>query len=527
MNHLEIKNLSLTFSEGHRPFVVEKVSLSLEKGKMTALVGESGSGKTLTSLSILRLLPENAKISEGQILFGEAQKQMDLLSVSSEKLQALRGNKIAMIFQDPLSALNPLMTVGEQALEVLLEHKKFLRERAMHRVKILFRKVGFADADFTYEKYPHELSGGQRQRVMIAMALACDPDVLIADEPTTALDVTTQAQIMNLLKELMQELNLAVLFVTHDLSLVAQYADSVVVMENGKVVESSPTHYLFENPKHAYTKKLLAALPEHFDFENQAQPSQDILLEVRNLNFSYFKNKKPIPTLRDVTMPIFKNEILGIVGESGSGKSTLAQVILQFLPKTSGDVLFHNQEVSRFDKSQLRSFRKQVQIIFQDPVSSLNPKMTVQQILQEVLKVHRLARPAECKFRILEILKKVGLSETVMGRLPSQLSGGQCQRVAIARALLMEPKLLIADEATSSLDVTVQKQILKLLFELRADFDFTLVLISHDLQVVEAVCDRVCVMCEGEIKETIAAKDLQKAEHPYTLSLLAAVPKRG
>lgn len=533
MNRLEIKNLQIQFSHHQQnKNVIHGVDLVLPSGKITALVGESGSGKTVTSMSALKILPEEARVVAGQILYVDDEKVIDILSLEPKALQKIRGKDIAVVFQDPAASLDPLFTIGEQILETVLAHKNEVQERAEHRVKIMLRKMGFSNAEDFYHKYPHELSGGQKQRVLLAMALVCKPKVLIADEATTALDVTLQRQVLEILKELKQEMNLAILFVTHDLSLVMEYADYVHVMKDGSIIESAKPREILENPRHDYTQKLLKALPDFFDFPNSLSKSKKILLEAKNLCQSYrqfqglFKKKKSrVQILDHLDFKIHENEILGIVGESGSGKSTLARVLGDLMPYDKGEIKFESQDIAEFSKKQKQEFRLKVQTIFQEPFLSFNPKMTIYQTLREPLQVHRLVRKSEMDFHIKDKLKLVGLSKDILSRYPHQISGGQCQRVAILRSLLLKPKLLIADEPTSSLDVTIQKQILELLFDLKEKMNLTLVFVSHDLKVVEKFCDRICVMYGGQIVEEIPAAKIQDAKHPYTVSLWNAAPE--
>lgn len=531
MNHLEIKNLSLGFQDaGQVRLVLKGLNLKIQKGSFTALVGESGSGKTLTALSILKLLPSLASIQSGEILFSEENQIVDLLQCTDEQNQQIRGQKIAMIFQDPALALNPVMQIGEQILETIVSKKKIDRKIAQNEVCDLLKKVGLNDEQLRYKQYPHELSGGQRQRVMVAMALALKPQILIADEPTTALDVTIQMQILELIRSLQKEYNLTVLFVTHDLSIVAHYADHVYVMKEGQVVESGSVSKVLTEPQHEYTQILLSALPDKWRHLSLSTTDQNqnkrVVFELKNVNKSYVIKRKRfwrpesrIQVLRDVSFQVYENETLGIVGESGSGKSTLAKLILKLEECQSGEIVFDGKPITKLTEKRMRMWRSRLQMIFQDPVASLNPKMTIDRLLQEPLKVHTQMSKREREQKIRDVLIDVGLSEKHLRSKPHELSGGQCQRVAIARALLLEPKLLIADEATSSLDVTIQKQILDLLKTLQKKYGMTLIVISHNLEMVQKFCDRVMVMYLGKMMELMPAQDLSLAQHPYTQSL--------
>lgn len=531
MNLLQIQNLHLSFGDkAHAHEVLHGVDLTLVKGEFTALVGESGSGKTQTALSILRLLNKNANVTNGQIVFSPDEQNTDVLKMSAAQLQSLRAQKIAMIFQDPAEALNPVMKLGEQVTEVLLAHAKISESDAKKKVLLMFKHVGLSDVELRYEQYPHEISGGQKQRVMIAMALALSPQVLIADEPTTALDVTVQAQILELLLRLRVAYQLTVLFVTHDLSIVAQYADQVYVMQQGCIVESGKVKDVLTAPQHAYTKGLLAAAPDRLPWMNVGYDSTQnakILFELKNVSKTYpirtqvfFAKKKQMTVLNDINLKIYENETLGLVGESGSGKSTLARLLLKLENCSFGQVIFDEKDITNYSEKQLHLYRPHLQMIFQDPAGALNPKMTVAKLLREPLDVYRMGKAIERRSRVLEVLRDVGLEDELLQRLPHELSGGQCQRVAIARALLMQPKVLVADEATSALDVTVQKQILELIKGLQKKYGMTLVMISHNLDVMQHFCDRICVLYMGRIMEVLPARALPQTAHPYTQSLL-------
>jgi len=528
MNLLKIQNLRLDFSDnGQNTTVLHGVDLELVKGSFTALVGESGSGKTLTALSVLKLLPQTANIRDGQIFLHTSDGETDLFRLSSQALRSLRAKKIAMIFQNPQNALNPLMTVGEQVLEVILAHEIIETTKAKKRVFELLQQVGLQDVALRYEQYPHQLSGGQCQRVMIAMALACRPEILVADEPTTALDVTVQAQILELLQRLQREYELTILFVTHDFSIVAQYANHVFVMQKGVVVEHGSAKTVLQNPQHDYTKALLLAMPDRPGFlVSTDQPqNQKVLYELSGVNKSFlvsdrlFANKRRVSVLSDINLSVYENEILGIVGESGSGKSTLAKVMLKLDSVDSGGIRFDDRDITQISEKQMRLYRPHLQMIFQDPVSSLNPKMTIHEILSEPVRLYQRLTKPQILDKILGVLGDVGLGSELLQRRPGELSGGQCQRIAIARALLLGPKVLFADEATSALDVITQKQILQFLQNLRATRGVTIVFIAHNLDLVREFCDRVCVMYMGRIMEILPAKALPESRHPYTQSL--------
>lgn len=525
---LEIKNLALSFDDVQP---LRGVSLSAEPGRITALVGESGSGKSLTSLTVMGLLPKGAQILSGQIPFISKKGAIDLLKMKEGVIQALRGEEIAMIFQNPMTCLNPVFTIGDQIVETILAHRETSKKKALERAIELLHKVGIPEPEERVGQYPHQLSGGMRQRVMIAMALSCEPKVLIADEPTTALDVTIQAQIMQLLKGLARDMKLAVLFITHDLSLVGEYADKVYVMKDGEIVESGVPEVLFATPKEDYTKQLIASLPQFLKFPVEELKDQPVI-EVDNLcktfklpKKAFWQPAKKFQALKNVFFHVRHKEILGIVGESGSGKSTLAQILMHMIPHDSGLVKVRGKDLKKLTSAQRKLFYQECQMVFQDPDSSLNPRMKIKDILEEPLRVHKLCKKDKIAERVLDMLQRVGLDESALGRYPREFSGGQKQRLAIARALLIQPSILIADEATSALDVTIQKQILELLWELKRDLGFTLIFISHDLSVVEKFCDRVLVFHKGELVEEIQRGEFEYVEQEYTKKLLASSPR--
>jgi len=501
---------------------VKGVSFSLQKGEMLALVGESGSGKSLTAQSIMRLLPDHTQY-QGQIVFdGE-----DLLQVPIKRLQQLRGAKIGMIFQEPMTSLNPLHTIEQQISENILQHQSLSKTQAKERTLELLHEVGIPEPEKRLNSYPHELSGGQRQRVMIAMALANNPSLLIADEPTTALDVTLQEQILHLLQQLQSKFGLAVLLISHDLSLVKRFAQRVAVMQHGLLVEINDTHTLFSQPQHPYTQLLLAAEPD-----GQAVPlpaDAKTLLSINDLRL-WFPIKQGfwqrvvghIKAVDGISLALKKGETLGVVGESGSGKSTLAFAITRLSPITSGTIVFQGQDLVPLSQKQLRPLRKDVQIVFQDPYGSLSPRLSVGQIISEGLELLGLDNTQQQQ-RVIEALQAVELDPESRHRYPHEFSGGQRQRIAIARALVLKPQLLILDEPTSALDRTVQKQIVLLLRRLQAERGFACIFISHDLKVVKAVSHRVLVMRHGLMVETNDTQTLfAQPQQAYTQQLLQA-----
>jgi microcin C transport system ATP-binding protein len=520
---LKVDNLAVSFAD-HA--ILSGVSFTLEKGKTLAIVGESGSGKSLTALSILQLLPyPHAHHPAGDIIF----QGQSLMGKSDAVLEAVRGNKISMIFQEPMTSLNPLHSIEKQIKETLLLHKGLTGKKAQIRTLELLTLVGIDNPRSRLNAYPHELSGGQRQRVMIAMALANEPELLIADEPTTALDATIQKQILVLLKSLQQRLNMAILMITHDLNIVKQFADDVVVMCKGEQVEYQSTAKLFSAPSHAYTKKLLNVLPTD---EMAALVDPKIILEAQKMNVSFPLKKnmwgritESLHVVKNVSLVIHAGETLAIVGESGSGKSTLAQALLQ-LNKHTGQVVYLGKQVNTLDKHALQSLRKELQIVFQDPYSSLSPRMSVQEIIAEGVHVfnhQRTLSDQQIQQRVADVLLKVGLDETAASRYPHQFSGGQRQRIAIARALILQPKLIVLDEPTSALDRSIQKQIIELLKSLQQEFSLSYLFISHDLSVVRSMSHRILVLKEGEIVEQGSVTDIfEHSVHPYTQELLSS-----
>lgn len=523
MTLLAVDNLSVTFHQGDKTTqAVRGVSFSINKGETVALVGESGSGKSVTALSILRLLPyPQASHPTGQIFFDEQE-------ITDKSVLALRGNRIAMIFQEPMTSLNPLHTIEKQINEVLFLHKKLNEKDARARTLELLSLVGIPDPEKRLGSYPHELSGGQRQRVMIAMALANDPDLLIADEPTTALDVTIQAQILALLKELQQKLGMALLLITHDLNIVRHMADRVCVMKQGDIVEQGSNGAIFNAPQHPYTKMLLASEPKG---EAALIPvDAPLVLKAEDIKV-YFPIKKGVlrrtvdyvRAVDGLSLQIHAGETIGIVGESGSGKTTLGLALLR-LTESKGEITFGNDKISNFTRKQMRPLRKDIQIVFQDPYGSLSPRMTIGDIIAEGLDIHGLAGSKEERdARIAQALTEVGLDPAMHSRFPHEFSGGQRQRIAIARAMILNPKLVILDEPTSALDMSVQAQIVELLRGLQKKHRLAYLFISHDLRVVKAMSNHVIVMKGGKVVEQGTAKGIFTApRESYTKTLLHA-----
>ena len=554
---LTVNQLAISFKQqGEVHEVIHHISFNLHKNEILAIVGESGSGKSVSSLAVLGLLPKKNTIIEGSIVF----ENQSLLDTSEKDFQKIRGNEISMIFQEPMSSLNPSMRCGEQVVEILLQHTSLNRKSAREETLRLFDKVKLPTIEKIFRAYPHEISGGQKQRVMIAMAIACKPKILIADEPTTALDVTVQQEIILLLKELQLENQMSIIFISHDLSLVSEIADRVAVMYKGDIVEYAFAKALFSSPQHQYTKALLSArpslderlkkLPTIQDYldkkplsetETKSERAQHLkmlyaqppLLEVINVEKTYFSSAgifaKDIPfkAVDDVSFSIYEGETLGLVGESGCGKSTLGNAILQLDKATSGTILYKGMAINEMRGAALRSLRKEIQIIFQDPFASLNPRLTVGQAIIEPMEVHKLYDSTSIrKQRVLELLERVGLEASHYDRYPHEFSGGQRQRIGIARTIAVNPKLIICDESVSALDISVQAQVLNLLNELKTDFGFTYIFISHDLAVVKYMSDQLVVMNKGKIEEIGDADHIyEQPEKEYTQKLIHAIPK--
>ncbi len=582
---LEVINLETHFTtEAGTVKAVDNVSFSLERGETIGIVGESGSGKSVTSLSAMRLIPNPpGKIVGGQILFHDSEKSapVDLVQLSENEMRHYRGNEISMIFQEPMTSLNPVFTCGDQVLEAIMLHQSIAKAEATNLTLELFAKVQLPDPQRVFDAYPHQLSGGQKQRVMIAMAMSCNPSILIADEPTTALDVTVQKTILQLMNDLRDEMDASVIFITHDLGVIAEIADRVIVMYKGKIVEQGNVYDIFANPQHPYTKGLLACrppldyrmtkLPVVSDFMNvtfaedgtriieeressmqkiiesaKVKPSeskqrydklfaQKPLLQVKGLK-TWFPSKKNffgktleyVKAVNDVSFDVHPGETLGLVGESGCGKTTLGRSVLRLVPNImGGEIIFDGKSVLDLNQRDLKDLRREMQIIFQDPYSSLNPRMTIGNAIMEPMQVHGvLGNDKERKDKVVELLETVSLEADHFNRYPHEFSGGQRQRICVARALALRPKFIICDESVSALDVSVQAQVLNLLMELREKFNFTYIFISHDLSVVKFMSDRMIVMNKGEIEEMGLADDIYaNPTKEYTQKLIDAIPK--
>lgn len=551
--------LGLTVSFGNKKKLVEilhQISFDVFENEILGIVGESGSGKSVTSLSIMGLLPKKTAHYSGSILF----EGKDLLKIKERAFREIRGKEIAMIFQEPMSALNPSIKCGKQVSEILQHHLNLNSSEAKKETISLFAKVKLPRPNEIYNSYPHQISGGQMQRVMIAMAIACKPKLLIADEPTTALDVTVQKEIIYLLKTIQQETKMAMLFISHDLNLVSEIADRVMVMYKGDVVENASTFEIFKNPKAEYTKALLqarpaldvrlAVLPTIASIADKSFEPKEIksaerakthkhlytqkpILEISNLSKYYFSNmgifskQKVVRAVDNISFSVFEGETLGLVGESGCGKSTLGKTILQLEKATSGSIKYKGKELTKLTKTEIRNLRREIQIIFQDPYSSLNPRLLIGQALMEPMEIHNLVKTKKLrKEKALNLLKRVGLDESYFYRYPHELSGGQRQRVGIARTIAVEPKLVICDESVSALDISVQAQVLNVLNELKNDFGFTYIFISHDLAVVKYMSDQLLVMNKGKIEELGEADEIYaNPQTEYTKKLVGAIPK--
>ena len=527
---LKISNVDISLPEGsERLLAVENLCIDLAPGETLCIVGESGSGKSLTARALMGLLPApHVKVSQGQINFcGE-----DLTKVNERRLREIRGSEISMIFQEPMTALNPVMTIGGQIDEIFRYHVSMSAAERRKRAIQLLDDVQLPDPTQIVNSYPHELSGGQRQRAMIAMALALEPKILIADEPTTALDVTTQAQILKLISDMQAVHQTGVLFITHDFGVVADIADRVAVMQYGHVVETGTVDKVLNHPEHPYTQALISSVPSLVPRLARAR-SDDIVLEVQNVNktfgggssfFNFGKPSRVVHAVKDVTIELRRGETLGVVGESGSGKSTLARCIIRLMDSDSGKIILDGVNICDLNRAEMRPWRAKIQMVFQDPFASLNPRVKVGQIIRQG-PIIQGATKEEAEARTLELLKIVGLDERAFNRYPHEFSGGQRQRIGIARALALNPEILVADEPVSALDVSIQTQILSLLDEIRTKMNLSMVFITHDLRVAAQVCDRLAVMRYGEIVETGATADIFDApKHSYTRDLLAAVP---
>ncbi len=567
---LEIKQLSVNFvADGKSSKALENINITVNRGEILAIVGESGSGKSVTALSILQLLPSPPAVyRSGEIILNTNTESINLLTSSSQALQSIRGSKVAMIFQEPMTSLNPVLTCGFQVMEAILQHDSIDKELAKKKTIALFEQVQLPSPAEMFDRYPHQISGGQKQRVMIAMAMSCSPALLICDEPTTALDVTVQKNILQLIRNLQIQNNMGVIFITHDLSVVAEIADRVVVLYKGKIIEEKTTQAIFENPSHPYTKALLACrpllhekgtkLPVVSDFmkvdeagnleEIISTPSivnstilqelnqfkTDPLVRVEHLKIWYPAKKtflgKAISfnkAVDDISFDIYPGETLGLVGESGCGKTTLGRALLQLIPTTAGSIYYKDENLANASANRMKNLRKEMQLIFQDPYSSLNPRMTIGDAIAEPLLVHQLAPNATArKEKVIELLEQVNLSANHYHRYPHEFSGGQRQRIVIARALAVKPSFIICDESVSALDVSVQAQVLNLLNDLKQTYQFTAVFISHDLSVVRYISDRIMVMNQGKMAEIGLANDVYlNPQSEYTRKLIDSIPK--
>ena len=567
---LQVQNLSIDFTTASNiSNAVKNISFHVNEGETLAIVGESGSGKSVTALSLMQLLPVQAMV-KGQVLFtNKNDVAVDLLKTSVNEINTLRGKDIAMIFQEPMTSLNPVLTCGYQVMETIRVHQKVSAGIAREKAIALFEKVNLPEPAKIIDRYPHQLSGGQKQRIMIAIAMSCNPAILIADEPTTALDVTVQKTILTLIKDLQKETGLSVIFITHDLGLVADIADKILVMYKGEIIEQGSTKKVLQNPQHAYTKALLACRPamhkpgerlpvinDFFtasapigtvQFTSIASPKQELkndlwaveknsaeeVLKVADLKVYYPEKKylfrkihEPFKAVDVVSFTVSKGETVGLVGESGCGKTTLGRAILQLIPTTAGHIILNGKDLTQLTKKQLQIVRKDLQIVFQDPYGSLNPRMMIGNAIMEPMQVHGLFNSAkERKEKVIELLEKVNLSADNFNRYPHQFSGGQRQRICIARALALNPSFLIFDESVSALDVSVQAQVLNLLNDLKKEFEFSSIFISHDLAVVRYISDRILVMNKGKIVEEGPSDAVYfNPKNEYTKKLIDAIP---
>ena len=523
---LDVQDLAVSFvTRNGTNKAVDGISFSVELGKITAIIGESGSGKSVACYSLLGLVPmPPGRIDGGCALF----EGRDLLKLEETELRRIRGRDIAMIFQDPMTCLNPYMTIGKQLMEPLLYHRKVTTAQARARALELLAEVGIRDPESTIDNFPHEFSGGMRQRVMIAMALINEPKLLIADEPTTALDVTIQAQILKLIAELQHRRDIGVIFISHDLAVVADIADTIVVMKQGQIVETGNREGIFRNARHPYTQKLLAAIPT--DSKPPRPGTAEPLIQVQNLCtwFSQGRGREPVRAVNDVSFDINRGEVLGLVGESGSGKSTIGRSILRLVPVTSGEVRFDGTDLTALEGRELKTMRRRMQMIFQDPFASLNPRMTVYDTLAEPLLLHGIETRKSVAQGVLKLMDDVGLARAFVRKYPHEFSGGQRQRIAIGRALATRPEFVVADEPVSALDVTIQAQILDLMQQLSREYGLTMLFVSHDLAVVRHLADRILVLYKGEVVEQGTGDELfERPRQAYTRQLLQSIPGRS
>lgn len=528
---LDIRNLHIRLpSGGDREYAVRDVSLQLQADEILFIVGESGSGKSLMARSIMGLLPgPSVTVSQGEIVFdGE-----DLMSAASSRLRDVRGRHISMVFQEPMSALNPLMTIGQQISEVISTHLTMPAAERRERVLAILREVHLPDPRGIYDSYPHQLSGGQRQRAMIAMALILEPTVIIADEPTTALDVTTQAQILHLIKELQRKHGTGVIFITHDFGVVAEIADRVAVMQHGRLIEVGTAEEILNNPQEDYTKLLISAVPPLKPNVRDLDPAAEILLDASGLEKTFVSGggllggaKREVRAVRNVSLQLQKGKTIGVVGESGSGKSTLARLIIRLIEADRGEMYLDDIDLLKLGEKDLKNYRKRIQMVFQDPFATLNPRYRVGRIIAEG-PLLRGTRKAEAYRRVDELLELIGLDSKSANRFPHEFSGGQRQRIGIARALALEPEILIADEPVSALDVSVQEQVLRLFTDIRDRFELSMLFITHDLCVAAQICDTIAVMRHGEVVEQGSTESVfSSPRHEYTQALLASIPGR-
>lgn len=566
MTILSINNLSISFKNDYGVSnALKPISFDIKRSKVYGIVGESGSGKSITSLAIMGLLSTNA-IIKGSINYFDENNKIDLLKLREDELRMYRGKKFAMIFQEPMTSLNPVIKCGEQVIEAILNNENISEEEAKKRVIELFKEVQLPRPEKIYDAYPHEISGGQKQRVMIAMAISSNPELLIADEPTTALDVTVQRGIIDLLKKLMKERSMSMIFISHDLGLVAEIADEVMVMNKGELVEYNTASEIFKHPKYNYTKGLIACKPnihrqlkrlitindftndsidvnqklneyeisdEEIQFRRKELENKETIIEIKNLSKYYNINtglfsvsKEKVYAVNDVSFKIFKGETLGLVGESGCGKTTLGRSILRLIEPDAGQVIYQNDDILKYNNKQLRSIRSKIQIIFQDPYSSLNPKFSIGQTLIEPMRMHKIGmNDKERRAIVDDILLNVGLLPEHYHRYPHEFSGGQRQRICIARALVLQPEFIICDESVSALDVSVQAQVLNLLADLRDKYSLTYLFISHDLSVIKHISDRIIVMQKGKIVESGYPDELfTNPQVDYTQELIKSIP---